>query len=370
MGGDRRLLRSERGRFLRGERDATLRSRASRSASGIVFAVHGELSMAKRTRTNSKSKEVKDASKQSAVSPGDQIHRLAFQHGSVGIAVFDLEGIRLEANPPLLRMLGWSPRELREKRLLMDLIPPKWRARNRAAWKAIDRRRIFRNIEVQFTPKRNERLRLISSGGILEIDSGGNHLLYVSVFDFTAGKKAYDKLQRINNRQASRIRRLEKRISAKVEELAKTKKDLKQRAKDVKRVNEAMKLLIVDFQEQKKDLEHRVVNNFQQTIEPIIEQFRELNLPPAQRHLLETLDFGIKHIASYFGINLSRKGGRLTPRQVEICRMINQGMDSHRIAREMGLTYQTIIVHRKNIRKRLGIDKTKQNLASFIREKM
>ena len=50
--------------------------------------------------------------------------------------------------------------------------------------------------------------------------------------------------------------------------------------------------------------------------------------------------------------------------------MISQGMDSNQIALEMGLRYQTIIVHRKNIRKKFGIDKTKQNLATFIREKM
>jgi PAS domain S-box-containing protein len=326
--------------------------------------------MAKRIRTGSKPKGVTRTSAQPEVTATDQLYRLAFQHGSVGIAVFDLEGIYLEVNPRLLKMLGYSPRELREKRLLMDLIPPTWRARNRAAWRAIDRRTLFRNIEVQFAPKGKERMWLVSSGGILEINDDGNHLLYVSIFDFTPQKRAYDTLQRTNTRLASRIARLKKKVSEQTLEAAKSKTDLKQRDKDIKRVNEAMKLLIVDFQEQKKDLERRVINNFQQTIEPILQQFREFNPPPAQRHLLETLDFSIKHIASYFGINLSKKGGRLTPRQVEICRMISQGMDSHQIAREMGLTYQTVIVHRKNIRKKLGIDKTKQNLASFIREKM
>ena len=50
--------------------------------------------------------------------------------------------------------------------------------------------------------------------------------------------------------------------------------------------------------------------------------------------------------------------------------MIRAGKDSREIARALGLAYQTIIVHRKNIRKKLGLKKNKQNLASYIMKNM
>lgn len=47
--------------------------------------------------------------------------------------------------------------------------------------------------------------------------------------------------------------------------------------------------------------------------------------------------------------------------------MIRSGLSSKQIAKVMGFSSQTVLVHRKNIRKKLNLDGSGQNLASFLR---
>ncbi|MEW6113892.1 MAG: LuxR C-terminal-related transcriptional regulator, partial [Thermodesulfobacteriota bacterium] len=45
-----------------------------------------------------------------------------------------------------------------------------------------------------------------------------------------------------------------------------------------------------------------------------------------------------------------------------------EGKDSRAIAEAMGLAYQTVIVHRKNIRRKLGLKKQKKNLTTYLQQ--
>ena len=128
-----------------------------------------------------------------------------------------------------------------------------------------------------------------------------------------------------------------------------------------------MKLLIKRIRDQKRDLHERVAQNFMLTIQPILEQLKTGDLPEPYHHLIETLDFNVRHITSFFGVKLADNKAHLSPREMEICQMIRAGKDSRDIAKTLGLTYHTVIVHRKNIRKKLGLRQRKQNLANFIK---
>lgn len=300
----------------------------------------------------------------------EDTYRRMFEGRSLGLAIFDREGGRLHANKRFTQMLGCSPDESPRLEDCLGLMPLKWQARSPSDWRNIPGHATFRCHEVERNDKNGKRLVLLASGGILEKRADGNHLMVVSLVDVTARNKLHEKLRVRNEKLSARVAALGERLKEQTHDLDMSREELARLRKNLKRVNDAMKILILDFQEQKKELENRIVNNFRLTVEPLIEQFRSLSLPKSQRYLLETLDFSIRHITSYFGINVGRKGGRLTRREIEICQMIRQGKDSREIAQAVGLSYQTVIVHRKNIRKKLGIKKTKQNLASFIQESM
>jgi DNA-binding CsgD family transcriptional regulator len=135
-------------------------------------------------------------------------------------------------------------------------------------------------------------------------------------------------------------------------------------------IREVVRLLIHLVQGQRSELQARIAHNLAITVQPLIGHLQSLDLTEAQRRLVETLDFNIKHIASYFGTTVSDNDARLSPREIQICQMIRSGQNSREIAQRLGVTYQTVIVHRKNIRKKLGLNRNKGNLASYIRERM
>lgn len=304
------------------------------------------------------------------VPSNEKTYRTLFDNEAVGVAIFDLKGARLLTNQRLEKMLGLPGGELTPSPDWINFIPEKWRDRDVAAWKKIQNKAAFRDHEVDVEHKNGKILSWTVSGGILEKRPDGNHLLFIFAKDVGAQRKKERKLDQANRQLKSRVQSLARQVKTQAAELEKARTEIRKQSKNLKRVNDAMQILIVDFQEQKRDLEHRVVSNFQLTVEPLMEQLRALNPPPSQQHLLDTLDFSIKHITSYFGINVAGKGGRLTRREIEISQLIGQGLSSRQIAETLGLSHQTVIVHRKNIRKKLGIKKTPQNLATFISENL
>ena len=100
---------------------------------------------------------------------------------------------------------------------------------------------------------------------------------------------------------------------------------------------------------------------------PVLDQLKSQDLPDTTQFLLQSLEFNLANVFSSFGIKLMKEGHRLTPREVRICEMIRSGLSSKQMAKVMAVSPQTILVHRKNIRKKLGLARAKQNLASYLK---
>jgi len=135
-------------------------------------------------------------------------------------------------------------------------------------------------------------------------------------------------------------------------------------------VKDAVGLLIELVQTHKMELRERVKQSLRTSVLPLVGYLKASDLSPSQKNLVDTLDFALAHMCSRFGSGFPRQERPLSPRETQICGLIVSGQDSRTIARTLGLTYQTVILHRKNIRKKLGLDKNKQNLESYIREKL
>lgn len=130
---------------------------------------------------------------------------------------------------------------------------------------------------------------------------------------------------------------------------------------------QAIKLLIELVQAHKLELQERMASSLSASVFPLIAHLKDSGLSPSQKQLVNTLGFVLGHMASSFGAGLSFSQKRLSRREAQICGLIANGQDTRSIARSLGLTYQTVIVHRKNIRKKLGLKKNKQNLETYIR---
>ena len=86
---------------------------------------------------------------------------------------------------------------------------------------------------------------------------------------------------------------------------------------------------------------------------------------------LKYIDLLVKNLetlASAFGSKITKKSYRLSPREIEICNMIRNGMTSKEISAILYISLQTVEKHRTGIRSKLGISNTNHNLFSYLQD--
>lgn len=293
--------------------------------------------------------------------------RLLIEHCPAGVALFDLRGTHIECNDRFAAIFSARPDQIMPGREWCAMLPSAWRMRGPRGWNKAKDNAAFNGHEALVRIPHGGSRALVVSGRIAEKCVDGNHLFVVAVADVTPWGRRVDRLRSASARARNRCASLVADCDQKREQLQVARVEVRRLQESLKRMNEVTSLLMTDFQQEKKETELRIITNLQITALPLLDELRSTKLSRPQQYLVETLDFSIRHVTSYFGIDLGMPRTRLSRREIDICRMIREGKDSREIASATGLAYQTVIVHRKNIRRKLGIKKSKQNLATFIR---
>lgn len=114
---------------------------------------------------------------------------------------------------------------------------------------------------------------------------------------------------------------------------------------------------------EKDKLKERISANLQEVVIPLLEKLRQTETPPEYVDMLEK---HIQEISGTFGLSVAKIAPNLSPREVEIGSMVQRGMHSKQIAQLLGISYETVEKHRRNIRKKVGISGTRTILSSFL----
>jgi PAS domain S-box-containing protein len=140
-------------------------------------------------------------------------------------------------------------------------------------------------------------------------------------------------------------------------ELEKSLKTLKQK-----------NITLTEFAEQieieKIMMKEEINANIRELVFPLLEKLR---LSQAPSEYLDLLEHRLREIAEKYGITIAKVTATLSPRETEICTLIQSGLTSKEIAQLLGVSYQTVEKHRRNIRRKLGLSGKKLNLASHLR---
>jgi len=132
------------------------------------------------------------------------------------------------------------------------------------------------------------------------------------------------------------------------------------------RKNIALREVMRSIDDERNEIVDRMMTNLQKLVFPLLDRLA-LKSNPAQLGDVRRLKSNLEKIASGFVTKLAREYRSLTPREIEVCSMIKQGMTSKEIAEAMSVSVETIRNHRKNIRKKLGISKKNINLSTQLR---
>ncbi|MBF0117661.1 MAG: PAS domain S-box protein [Desulfobacterales bacterium] len=150
------------------------------------------------------------------------------------------------------------------------------------------------------------------------------------------------------------------------EALKTTQEEIKARTTELTEVNSAMKVLLKQRENDKVELESNVLSNVKKLIAPYIEKLKRSTLSPTQIALVSILEANLNNIISPFAGKMSSQFLSLTPMEIQIANLIKEGKSNKDMAELLGLSQNTILFHRFNIRTKLGIKNRRVNLRTYL----
>ncbi len=150
------------------------------------------------------------------------------------------------------------------------------------------------------------------------------------------------------------------------EALRKREEELENKSQNLEEMNTALRVLLKHREEDKSELEERLLSNVKKLVVPYVEKLRKSRLTDEQASYVEILDDHLQDILSPFLRNLGTKHLNLTPKEIQVASLIREGKTSKDIAEILGVSARAVDFHRDNIRIKLGIKNKKANLRSYL----
>jgi len=292
--------------------------------------------------------------------------------------VYNMSGKAIYVNPAFEQTFGLSRNELLGKQI--DFVPE-------ANWPetrdAIERMLSGKKINL-FETKR-----LTKDGKALDVQlsstlyfdrdgiAAGN---IVTLRDISAQKRAERELRKYHDH-------LEELVAARTAELAKSNALLEQEIDDRRRaeealrkreveleaqshhleeVNTALKVLLKQREKDKKELGEIVLTNVKELISPYLKRLSASRLSTNQQTLVDILESNLSNIITPFINKLSASYPQLTPMEIRVANLVKEGRTNKEIAELLCLSKNTILFHRYNLRRKLGLTNKKVNLRSYF----
>ena len=148
--------------------------------------------------------------------------------------------------------------------------------------------------------------------------------------------------------------------------LREREEELKIQATNLKEVVTALRVLLKQRDEDKTELEEKVLSNVKELVVPFLAKVKKTPLDYKQFAYIDILESNLNDITSPFLHNLSTKYINLTPKEIRVAYLIKEGKTTKEIGEMLAVSPRTIETHRKNIRRKLGIENKKGNLRSRL----
>jgi PAS domain S-box-containing protein len=140
--------------------------------------------------------------------------------------------------------------------------------------------------------------------------------------------------------------------------------ELRIKSASLEELNTALKVLLRQREEDKKDLEDRVVSNVKRLVIPYIEKMKKNHLDLQQLSNLNILEANLNEIVSPFLHTVRQLN--LTPRETQVASLVKDGKTTKEIAETIGVGISAVDSYRNSIREKLGLNNKKVNLQSYL----
>ena len=292
------------------------------------------------TRNITERKQAEDALRES-----EEKYRNLIERANDGIIIVQ-DGIVKFVNNRMADLFGYNIGEMHDTPFLDYVFPDK-----RNIIKELHERRLKEEdvpdiYEMQALHKDGRKLDIETNSGI--ITYLGKPAVLAFIRDIAERKRAEEALQKAHD------------------ELKERAIDLEIKRKGLEELNTAMRVLLKKRDADKAKIEKYVLANVKQLIEPYFKKIKKTKLNAQQEALLRIVESNLNEIISPFMQEVSLKHFNLTPTEIQIAKQIRYGDTTQKIAQFMNVSPRTVETHRKNIRRKIGLEGKKANLRSYL----
>lgn len=153
-------------------------------------------------------------------------------------------------------------------------------------------------------------------------------------------------------------------------ELQQAREDLERKVRErtvsLQESNTALKVLLEARAEDRAELGSRLLGHINSLVMPYLEKIRAAGIAEPQRTYLDIAAANLREIAAPLTDRAGVQLKQLTPAEIQVANLIQQGRTSKEIAALLHLSVQTIDTHRKHIRSKLDLSHKKKNLRTFL----
>jgi len=150
------------------------------------------------------------------------------------------------------------------------------------------------------------------------------------------------------------------------EALREREKELEIKTHNLEEANIALKVLLKRRDEDKTELEDKILLNIKELVVPYLEKLKMSRLDEQQKTHVSILESNLNDITSSFSHRLSSNYMNFTPSEIQIANLLRQGKTNKEIGELLNSSERTVAFHRGNIRRKLGLKNKKTNLKSYL----
>lgn len=141
---------------------------------------------------------------------------------------------------------------------------------------------------------------------------------------------------------------------------------LELKTSELRESNIALKVMLKQREDDKRELEEKIHANIRQLVFPHIETLKKNSSNRQDISQLNILTANLNDIISSFTIALSHKLYRLTQKELQVANLVKEGLQDKEISEMLRISITTVKAHRRNIRKKLEIKGEKINTRTFL----
>jgi len=268
-----------------------------------------------------------------------EIYKTVFDNAADGILIADIENKKFYmGNKMICEMLGYSLKEIKDMGVI-DIHPEEYLPYVIGQFEKQSRKEIELTRDIPIKRK---------DGSVFYAD--------IKAFPITVVGKPY---------LAGIFRDTTERKRAE-EVLKQREQELEIKTHNLEEANIALKVLLKRREEDKTELEEKILLNIKELVTPYLEKFKKVVLDEKQKTYITILESNLNDITSSFSHRLSSKFLNFTPTEIQVANLLRQGKTSKDIAEVINSSPKTVAFHRENIRKKLGLKNKKTNLKSYL----